>query len=129
MAVSESGVDGLCALALDMRRALDAYNARNGTELAMRIGLHVGPAVAGVLGTKRFLCDVWGDTVNIASRIEAAGRAGSIHVTRAVVQRACPGFRFAPRGMVDLPGRGRLQTYWLEGEAAPAAPALAQATA
>jgi len=114
MAVAEHRVDALCALALDLRRSLEAYNARNGTQLAMRIGLHVGPAVAGVLGTKRFLYDVWGDTVNIASRVESAGRAGSIHATHAVAEQVPAGFRFIPRGEVELQGRGRMRTYWLE---------------
>jgi class 3 adenylate cyclase len=119
MAVSEHGVDALCALALDQRAWLDDYNRRNGTQLAMRIGLHVGPAVAGVLGTKRFLYDVWGDTVNIASRVEAAGRAGSIHATDAVAQQAGARFKFVPRGEVELQGRGRMRTHWLQGEVAP----------
>ncbi|MFL6693126.1 MAG: adenylate/guanylate cyclase domain-containing protein, partial [Ramlibacter sp.] len=82
---------------------------------AMRIGIHVGPAVAGVLGTKRFLYDVWGDTVNVASRVESAGRAGSIHVTDAIVQRATSGYTFAGRGLIELQGRGRMLTYWLVG--------------
>jgi class 3 adenylate cyclase len=118
MAVADAGVPALCELALDMRDALDRYNRANGTQLAMRIGIHVGPAVAGVLGTKRFLYDVWGDTVNVASRVEGAGRAGSIHVTDAVVQQATASYAFAGRGLIELPGRGRMLTYWLVGRAA-----------
>ena len=120
MAVADAGVPALCELALDLRDALDRYNRSNGTQLAMRIGIHVGPAVAGVLGTKRFLYDVWGDTVNVASRVESAGRAGSIHVTDAVVQQATTGFTFASRGMTDLQGRGRVLTYWLVDRAGAA---------
>ncbi|MGZ5182670.1 MAG: adenylate/guanylate cyclase domain-containing protein [Ramlibacter sp.] len=130
MAVADARAPALCQLALDMREALDRYNRSNGTQLAMRIGIHAGPAVAGVLGTKRFLYDVWGDTVNVASRVEGAGRAGSIHVTDAVVQQAGRQYAFAGRGLVELQGRGRTLTYWLVGraEAAPA-PQLAQAAA
>jgi len=123
MAVADAGVPALCQLALDMRDALDRYNRANGTQLAMRIGLHVGPAVAGVLGTKRFLYDVWGDTVNVASRVEGAGRAGGIHVTDAVVQQATSRYTFAGRGLIELQGRGRMLTYWLVGRAEASAQA------
>jgi class 3 adenylate cyclase len=118
MAVSDNRTESLCRLALDMRQALERYNLANGTELAMRIGIHAGPAVAGVLGAKRFLYDVWGDTVNIASRVESAGHAGSIHVTAAIVRQAGAQFAFAARGLVPLQGRGRMLTYWLIGPAA-----------
>jgi adenylate cyclase len=118
MAVAEDDVAALCRVALAMRDAVEAYNQDNGTRLAMRIGIHVGPAVAGVLGTKRFLYDVWGDTVNVASRIESAGRAGSILVSEAVVRQAHGAFVFSTRGPVDLHGRGRLSTAWLVGSRA-----------
>ena len=120
MAVADARMPALCQLALDMRDALDRYNRVNGTQLAMRIGIHAGPAVGGVLGTKRFLYDVWGDTVNVASRVEAAGRAGSIHVTDTVAQQAAGCFAFAGRGLIELQGRGRMLTYWLVGEASAA---------
>ncbi|MBA2962875.1 MULTISPECIES: adenylate/guanylate cyclase domain-containing protein [Ramlibacter] len=123
LAVAEDDLPALCRLALAMREAVAAYNQANGTRLAMRIGLHAGPAVAGVLGTKRFLYDVWGDTVNVASRIEAAGRAGGILVSEAVVRQAGPDFLFAPRGPVDLQGRGRLATAWLVGPRTATTPA------
>ncbi|WP_427914232.1 adenylate/guanylate cyclase domain-containing protein [Ramlibacter sp. MMS24-I3-19] len=125
MAVADARVPALCQLALDMRDALERYNRVNGTELAMRIGIHAGPAVGGVLGTKRFLYDVWGDTVNVASRVEAAGRAGSIHVTDAVAQQAAARFTLAGRGLIELQGRGRVLTYWLVGEASAAVEAQA----
>jgi class 3 adenylate cyclase len=73
--------------------------------------------VAGVLGIQRFLYDVWGDTVNVASRLESAGRAGSIHVSEAVVRQAGGRFSFTARGLVELQGRGRILTYWLLGPA------------
>jgi adenylate cyclase len=121
MVVSPGRIDALCRLALDLRAALERYNAANGTDLALRIGVHAGPAVAGVLGVQRFLYDVWGDTVNVASRLESAGRAGGIQVSEAVVRQAGDGFAFHARGLVELQGRGRLLTYWLLGSApAPA---------
>jgi adenylate cyclase len=129
MAVADAGVPALCQLALDLRDALERYNRANGTQLAMRIGIHVGPAVAGVLGTKRFLYDVWGDTVNVASRVESAGRAGGILVTDAVVKQAAPAYLFAGRGLIDLQGRGRMLTYWLVGRADATTPPIAPAVA
>ncbi|RYY95974.1 MAG: adenylate/guanylate cyclase domain-containing protein [Comamonadaceae bacterium] len=115
MVVAEDDTAALCALALAMREAVDAYNQANGTRLAMRIGVHAGPAVAGVVGTRRLLYDVWGDTVNVASRVESAGRAGSILVTEAVARQAAHHYAFATRGPVDLQGRGRVATAWLVG--------------
>ena len=127
MVVSPGRIDALCRLALDLRAALERYNQANGTGLALRIGLHAGPAVAGVLGIQRYLYDVWGDTVNVASRLESGGRPGGIHVSDAVVRQAGDGFAFQVRGMVELQGRGRLLTYWLLGSAwaRADAPALA----
>ncbi|CAA9442818.1 MAG: Proteins incorrectly called adenylate cyclase [uncultured Ramlibacter sp.] len=117
MVVSNGRLPALCQLALDMRERLDQYNRANGTQLAMRIGIHAGPAVAGVLGIQRFLYDVWGDTVNVASRLESAGQAGGIHVSDAVVRQAGDGLSFSARGLVELQGRGRMLTYWLLGPA------------
>jgi adenylate cyclase len=124
MAVSHQRIDALCALAVAMQEAMDTYNRTNGTALAIRIGIHVGPTVAGVIGVKRFLYDVWGDTVNVASRMESAGEPGAIHVTSQVVQQAGPAFAFREREVVDLKGRGSLQTYWLLGRRAAAKPAV-----
>ena len=126
MAVSPGSVDALCRLALDMRKALARYNRENGTELAMRIGLHTGPAVGGVLGVRRFLYDVWGDTVNVASRLETSGREDGVQVSEAVVRQAGDAFHFHARGTVDLRGRGPVLAYWLLGER-PVAAAEAQA--
>lgn len=117
MAVSAGGIGPLCRLALDMRTALDQYNRSNGTELSLRIGIHAGPAVAGVLGIQRFLYDVWGDTVNVASRLESTARPGGIQVSEAVMRQAGEDFAFEARGRVELQGRGLLPTYWLIGTA------------
>jgi class 3 adenylate cyclase len=115
MVVAEGGAGTLCGLALAMQEAIEDYNRVNGTSLAMRIGIHAGPAVAGVVGAKRFLYDVWGDTVNIASRIESTGRAGAVHVSDAVARQAGSGYAFQARGPIDLQGRGRVATAWLLG--------------
>ncbi len=115
MVVSNHKLGHLGQLALDMRHALTAYNAANGTHLGMRIGIHVGPAVAGVIGVKRFLYDVWGDTVNLASRMESSGEPGAIHVSEAVYLQTRHLFSFDAREPMEIKGRGRLSTYWLLG--------------
>ncbi|RZJ24609.1 MAG: adenylate/guanylate cyclase domain-containing protein [Haliea sp.] len=115
MVISHQRIAALCDLALDLRAAMDRYNQANGTALGMRIGIHAGPAVAGVIGVKRFLYDVWGDTVNVASRMEASGEPGQIHVTEAVVAQTRERFCFEARAPVEIKGRGPMPTWWLLG--------------
>ncbi len=84
-----------------------------------RIGLHCGPVIAGVLGTERLQYDVWGDTVNVASRMESTGEPGRIHVSEAFADalRSAPyhNFTLTERGTIDVKGKGAMMTYWLEG--------------
>ena len=86
--------------------------------IQFRIGMHTGPVVAGVIGTKKFIYDVWGDTVNVASRMESAGEAGRIQVTAAVESRLRQRFELEPRGRIDVKGKGPMDTYFLVGESA-----------
>ena len=79
-----------------------------------RIGIHCGPVVAGVIGTKKFIYDVWGDTVNLASRMESLGVPGRIQVTHAVEERLAGRFRLEPRGLIDIKGKGPTPTWFLE---------------
>jgi len=113
MVVSDGRIASLCQLALDMNAALQRYNRTNGTQLGMRMGIHAGPAVAGVIGLKRFLYDVWGDTVNMASRMESTGAAGAVHVTDAVYQQTRGQFSFRAREALDIKGGGTVSTWWL----------------
>jgi adenylate cyclase len=69
--------------------------------------------VAGVIGTRKFIYDVWGDTVNVASRMESHGIPGRIQVTHAVRERLDGQYRFEPRGLVDIKGKGPLPTWFL----------------
>ncbi len=121
MVVSHHRLGTMGELALEMVEAMERYNRANGTQLAMRIGIHAGPAVAGVIGVKRFLYDVWGDTVNVASRMESTGAPGSIHVTDSVYRQTKGRFAFEAREPVALKGRDSMPTYWLLGPAAEAA--------
>lgn len=121
MVVSHHRLGTMGELALEMVDAMERYNRANGTQLAMRIGIHAGPAVAGVIGVKRFLYDVWGDTVNVASRMESTGAPGAIHVTDSVYRQTQGRFAFEARGPVALKGRESMPTYWLLGPAAEAA--------
>lgn len=121
MVVSDGRIVSLGQLALDMNAALQRYNRLNGTQLGIRIGIHAGPAVAGIIGLKRFHYDVWGDTVNIASRMESTGAAGAIHVTEAVYRQTRGQFEFRACEAMDIKGGGPVSTWWLLGPAAAAA--------
>src|SRR5690606_18577530 len=90
----------------------------NGNPLRVRIGLHAGPVIAGVIGQKKFAYDMWGDTVNVAQRLEAAGIAGQIHVSENVYATLNGNFDFEPRGTIELKGEGSMTTYFLKGERA-----------
>ena len=81
--------------------------------LNLRVGLHVGSVIAGVIGISKFIYDVWGDTVNTASRLESHGAPGRVQVSDVVFQRLQDRFTFEPRGTIELKGRGPMETYFL----------------
>jgi class 3 adenylate cyclase len=97
-----------------------------GTEMpfTMRIGINTGPVVAGVIGIKKFIYDLWGDTVNLASRMESHGVTGEIQVTDAVYERMRAKYLFEPRGKIEIKGRGQQKTYLLKGRLAALETAL-----
>jgi class 3 adenylate cyclase len=105
-------------MALAMRAALEQFNARHGTGLQMRIGLNSGPVIAGIIGRSKFIYDLWGDTVNTASRMESHGEPGQIQISETTAAGLNAAFQLQPRGLVSLKGRGELRTFWLEGEIA-----------
>jgi class 3 adenylate cyclase len=110
-------VEAIAGLALDMGRALAEMPGEAFAQLNIRIGIHTGPVVAGVIGQRKFTYDLWGDAVNTASRMESHGAAGRIHVTRAVYERLKERFVLEPRGVVHVKGKGDLETWFLVGRA------------
>jgi class 3 adenylate cyclase len=98
-------------LALDM---LDAVERTDGT-WQIRIGIHAGPAAAGVIGTRKFAYDLWGDTVNVASRLETTCAPNRIQVSEVIAQSIGDRFRLEPRGQVELKGKGSVATWYLDG--------------
>ena len=106
-------LQALARMALDMYRELDSFNGEEGLELAIRVGIHAGPVVAGVIGKRKFIYDLWGDTVNIASRMESTGVPGRIQLPAATAARLDADFRLEPRGPVAVKGKGEITTCFL----------------
>lgn len=112
---SRAGALAVGRLALSMLAEQQARGPLGTTALALRIGIHHGSATAGVIGDTRFAYDVWGDAVNLASRMESHGVAGRVHVSDAFRQAAGDAFRFEARGEIDIRGVGPVATFFLEG--------------
>lgn len=102
-------------MALDLIDTAAAISAEIGETVAVRVGIHSGPAVAGVIGKRKFSYDVWGDTVNMAARMESHGVAGRIQVSAETHALLEDRFEFEPRGQVAIKGKGRVPTYFLTG--------------
>jgi adenylate cyclase len=100
---------------LAMLEAVGAYAARSGTGIALRVGVHSGPLVAGVIGKAKFSYDLWGDTVNTASRMESHGVAGAVQISEATRQRVANLFEVTPRGEIEIKGKGRMPAFLVIG--------------
>jgi class 3 adenylate cyclase len=98
-----------------MMRFVQHFNTGREFPLRLRTGIHTGPVIAGVIGTKKFSYDLWGDTVNTASRMESHGLPGHIHVTQATYERLRGRYAFVERGRIPIKGKGEMTTYLLEG--------------
>jgi len=109
--------------ALAALQTLDQYNREAGQNLQMRMGIHTGTVVAGIVGTRKYSYDLWGDVVNIASRLETTSLPGRIHVANAVRTRLLDDFELEERGQVEIRGLGATQTYFLTQEKAEWGPA------
>lgn len=104
-------------LALAMLTSLADIRHEIGAPIQLRIGLHAGPAVAGVIGERKFAYDIWGTTVNIASRMESHGVPDRVHVTKVIAERLDNVFRIIPRGALEVKGAGLMETFFLEDTA------------
>ena len=106
--------EAVAGFALDMQQQIQEFNAERGQAFSMRIGINTGPVVAGVIGLKKFIYDLWGDTVNTASRMESHGIPGAIQVSSATYERLKDKYLFEERGTIDVKGKGEMNTYLLK---------------
>jgi adenylate cyclase len=101
--------------AFAMLATLDQINRTLETPLQVRIGIHTGPVIAGVIGINKFIYDVWGDTVNLASRLEAHGLPGRVHISETTRRLLIEHYDSEPRGVIEVKGMGRISTSFLIG--------------
>ncbi len=104
----------IAELALEMQTVLTEFNQKYHQNLRVRIGINTGPVVAGVIGAKKFIYDLWGDTVNTASRMESHGIVDEIQVTEATYKYLKEQFEFEKRGLISVKGKGEMNTYLLK---------------
>ncbi|MEG3975762.1 adenylate/guanylate cyclase domain-containing protein [Microcoleus sp. herbarium8] len=109
-------VGAIANMALDMQDAIADFKTDTGEPFQIRIGINTGPVVAGVIGTKKFIYDLWGDTVNVASRMECQGLPGYIQVTSAVYEQLKERYVLEERGAIAVKGKGELIVYWLKAK-------------
>lgn len=106
-------VEAVAAFAVEMVEVVKRYRALNGDQICVRVGINTGPVVAGVIGHRKFIYDLWGDAVNTASRMESQGLENCIQVTQVVRDRLGDRYTFVERGLLDVRGKGQMMTYFL----------------
>jgi len=108
--------EAIADIALDMRREIARIKTPGREPIHLRIGIHTGPVVAGIIGAKKFSYDLWGDTVNIADRMQSHGVSGRIQVTEAAYERLRGKYLFEERGIIPVKGKGEMLTFFLTGK-------------
>jgi class 3 adenylate cyclase len=111
----EDHAEAIAEMALAMRPEIERVSEETGLPLVVRIGIDTGPVVAGVIGRAKFIYDLWGDTVNTASRMEGHAPPGAIQVTNRTYDRLRTRYEFRPRGTIDVKGKGVMSPYLLVG--------------
>ena len=109
----------IATVAIRMQQELKRFNEETDHSLEIRIGIHTGPVVAGVIGFKKFSYDIWGDTVNVASRMESHGIGGEIQISKQMRDVIRSHFKVEERGYIDVKGKGQVRTYLLRSLRAP----------
>lgn len=112
----ENHAEAIAEMALDMNEDIEQLKTSIGTSLRLRIGINSGPVIAGVIGKKKFIYDLWGDTVNTASRMESHGASGEIQVTEQTYNLLKDKYNFVDRGQVDIKGKGIIKTFFLKNK-------------
>jgi len=107
-------LEAIADFALEMQQRLARFNLEYDEDFEIRVGIHTGPAVAGVIGVKKFVYDIWGDTVNTASRMESHGIAGKIQASENTYILLRDRYVFKERGVIDIKGKGKMKTYLLQ---------------
>ena len=113
--VCEDHSERVLQLAQRLIRIAREFSTERGTSLHLRIGVNAGPVVAGIIGRRKFIYDLWGDTVNVASRMESHGVADAIQVTRPVFERLHDRYSFEARGSIEVKGKGQVEAWLLRG--------------
>ncbi|MEM9542666.1 MAG: adenylate/guanylate cyclase domain-containing protein [Cyanobacteria bacterium P01_E01_bin.42] len=121
----EDHVEAIADAALEMQKTIQNFqidltelDGKCDRQFQIRIGIHMGSVVAGVLGTSKFSYDLWGDTVNVASRMESTGEPGKIQVTEIIYEKLSDRYLLEKRGTMEIKGKGAMVTYWLLGKKA-----------
>jgi len=105
--------EAIANMALEMQGAIEEFNHQSQQQFQLRIGINTGPVVAGVIGTKKFSYDLWGDAVNTASRMESHGLPGTIQVSQSTYEKLQGKYQFQERGEIPIKGKGLMKTYFL----------------
>jgi PAS domain S-box-containing protein len=112
----EDPAGAMADMALAMQKVAQTFPPIGDQPITLRIGIHLGPVTAGIIGVQKFSYDLWGDTVNVASRMEMLGEPGRIQVTETLFEELRDRYRFEERGWIEVKGKGLMKTYWLVGK-------------